>query len=307
MIRTFYRDIYLHRTTLSRLTWKESCARAASTTAHTSNLGLRSHNPPDSSSSPPSNSHSSPSPPELDDNEWEIRTGRATNLLRETLPQFFDTGLMVALDKTTGNPTHSTYGALSLPFVGTKDSRQYIYSPKIKLEYTRPLHLPTPLPETLRVEGIPLYLASSVFIRHTLNALYSDLRVSLTKFVVNAPKHDRRHLDRDIPHKEKEEEPLRRSKSVLVRMEVTGKARVSGSEAHWDVTCTYDFSPSTGMICSHLVNEIHPTPSDAVYSSLRSSFGLPDATQCHTPHMQHVPMKKVVEYLNTQRRPYRCT
>jgi hypothetical protein len=79
-----------------------------------------------------------------------------------------------------------------------------IYSPRVRLAYTPPVALPAPFPQTLRIEGVssdiviswndpqiktgmPLYMASSVFVRHTLNALYSDLQVELRRVDVQRP------------------------------------------------------------------------------------------------------------------------
>lgn len=60
-----------------------------------------------------------------------------------------------------------------------EDETEGIYSPRIRLTYTPPTPLPAPFPETLHAEGLHLYIASSIFLRHTLNALNTDLRVEL--------------------------------------------------------------------------------------------------------------------------------
>lgn len=76
-----------------------------------------------------------------------------------------------------------------------------IYSRHIRLKYAPPHPLPAPFPRTFTIEGaLPsalewglsadwdcmcagsaLYLASSAFVRHTLNALYTDLQVKTTR------------------------------------------------------------------------------------------------------------------------------
>lgn len=60
-----------------------------------------------------------------------------------------------------------------------------IYSPRIKLTYAPPTPLPAPFPQTLALEGLHLYIASSIFVRHTLNALYTDLAVTLQRVRVH--------------------------------------------------------------------------------------------------------------------------
>ncbi|KAJ7083661.1 hypothetical protein B0H15DRAFT_850307 [Mycena belliarum] len=189
-------------------------------------LGVRSARPPDT---PPA----APRPPDDDqpvsDHEWTLRTARAADVLTRTLPSFFATGLVDA-------PT--------------------LYSPAVRLAYTPPAPLPAPLPRTLHVEGFSLYLASSVFVRHTLNALYADLAVALNKVALAAP-------------------PAHREKSLFIGLTVTGVARVSGAPGEWEVNSTYTFSPLTGLIHVHTVNSIHPAPHHAVYDALRAALRLP--------------------------------
>ncbi|KAF8628990.1 hypothetical protein AX15_003602 [Amanita polypyramis BW_CC] len=170
-----------------------------------SDLGLRSRLPPDSS--PQFDTDNAPS---VSDREWEIRTGRAVFVLQNTLPRFFETGLITSVDTVTGIPDDppSSMGivgdVLRLPISSTSTLKhsispgksdtkppdnhyEAIYSPKIRLSYTPPVALPIPFPKTLSIEGLPLYIASSTFIRHTLKALYTDLRVEVNKFVVYNP------------------------------------------------------------------------------------------------------------------------
>ena len=93
--------------------------------------------------------------------------------------------------------------------------------------------------------GLPLYNASAVFIRHTLNALYSDLSVELKRITVNFPGDG--DGDGDSRERQRSQEganepgqfpkPSRRSreKSVFIALTVSGNARVSGSLGVWDV------------------------------------------------------------------------
>ncbi|KAF5354322.1 hypothetical protein D9756_007344 [Leucocoprinus leucothites] len=264
-------------------------------------LGLRREQPPDSVT--PNKKALGKKPKkdlgeevELSDAEWEIRTGRALFVLQETLPEFFKIGLVTDFDKSTGAPVQPSSGLpLSLgPSANPLDFLQQsshlqeervdigvesIYSPKVKLEYTPPTALPAPFPRTLHVEGLSLYHASASFMRHTMNALYSDLAVTLTKVSFHGPPslpHKGSTGDGDLgtelmPRSEKKRQS--REKSALVRFMVTGTARVSGGVGEWEVESTYIFSPISGLIHKQVINSIHPAPHQAVYDSLSKLLG----------------------------------
>jgi hypothetical protein len=87
-------------------------------------------------------------------------------------------------------------------------------------------------------------MASSVFIRHTLKTLYSDLHVELKRVSVQTPKSNSGGEASQLPstglsgdgREEKEKKTLnRREKSVFVGVCVRGKARVSGAVGEWEV------------------------------------------------------------------------
>ncbi|KAG5642939.1 hypothetical protein DXG03_001856 [Asterophora parasitica] len=232
-------------------------------------LGVRSNRPPDSNSKPEPEED-----PHISDQGWEIRTGRAIYVLQQTLPEFFLTGLITSIDKGTGLPRSAS---TSIPIISTNpldlqpygdDDVEVIYSPKVSLSYTPPVELPAPFPKTLHVEGMPLYLASAAFIRHTLNALYSDLSVDLRKVVVKTPRSSTLHKS------ESQHKPLSqhrrggRDKSLVIGFGVTGMSRVSGARGEWEVNSTYTFSPKTGLIEKHVVDSIYPAPHQAVYDAL---------------------------------------
>jgi hypothetical protein len=154
------------------------------------------------------------------------------------------------------------------------------------------------------MSGLPLYYASAVFVRHTLNALYTNMSVQLKRIAVNSSGSgsgstrssstpgDGEQDSEDA--KNKLSTRHRREKSVFIAVTVTGKSRVSGSLGIWDVyvsrifvvflkpknlihhlllyifsASTYQFSPTTALITHHTVNSIHPAPHDAVYEALR--------------------------------------
>jgi hypothetical protein len=69
-----------------------------------------------------------------------------------------------------------------------------------------------------------------------MNALYSDLTVVLTKVVVNAPSTPTtKSLGGSTEIGTKKKVRLGREKSLLVRQNVAGMARVSGKPGEWMV------------------------------------------------------------------------
>ncbi|KAI6038564.1 hypothetical protein EDC04DRAFT_2569671 [Pisolithus marmoratus] len=198
------------------------------------------------------------SPGAISDHEWDIRTGRTIYVLQQTLPDFFRIGLVSNVGPTRGPGL--VYNAPS-----EQTEIENIYSPKIRLTYTPPVALPSPFPRTLSIEGLPLYLASSVFIRHTMKTLYSDLRVELRKVVVQVP---------PLTPKSNEAGHSRsaREKSLFIGLMVLGTTRVSGGQGEWQIDSTYSFSPLTGLVNLHTINSIQPAPHQAAYDALRASF-----------------------------------
>lgn len=75
--------------------------------------------------------------------------------------------------------------------------------------------------------GLQLYVASSGIIRHTMNALYSDLTVRVAKLVINSPPT----LCSSSPGKRK----INRDKSFRVRQIVVGNSRVTGKSNEWEM------------------------------------------------------------------------
>jgi hypothetical protein len=95
-------------------------------------------------------------------------------------------------------------------------------------------------------------MASSVFVRHTLKTLYSDLHVELKRVYIQTPKSsssgqassrlsgsgddDRHREEKGREDKEvNEKTPGAREKSLFVGLVVRGTARVSGVVGEWEV------------------------------------------------------------------------
>ncbi|KAG1727483.1 uncharacterized protein EDB91DRAFT_1164024 [Suillus paluster] len=223
---------------------------------------------------------------DVSDREWQIRTGRAIYILQKTLPDFFDVGLVSNIDPTK-TPALIDSRELSSPEV------ENIYSPKVRLTYTPPVALPSPFPRTLGLEGLPLYLASSVFIRHTMRTLYSDLRVELRRVIVQGSPSS--HSESAVAGTHLNHQ---REKSVFIGLDVHGTTRVSGGVGKWQIDSTYSFSPLSGLIQTHTINSIHPAPHQAAYDALRASlssvfgFGGPGPSDIRPGEVQAVDSEK---------------
>lgn len=221
--------------------------------------------------------------------------GRAIYILQQTLPDFFATGLVSSMDVRPDPPAAAPAAkrrAWTLPgaaLLGLKPkpaavSREKardgaaedesIYSPRIRLTYTPPAPLPAPFPKTLTLEGLHLYIASSIFVRHTLNALYTDLAVTLRRVRVHGSQESGA-LPPGVPPaaRPKQEGRRARDKKIAIGLTVNGVGRVSGVPAEWQVNCTYAFSPHTGHIIHHNVDSIEPAPHHALFEAL-GKFGL---------------------------------
>ncbi|KAI9066198.1 hypothetical protein FKP32DRAFT_1646429 [Trametes sanguinea] len=206
---------------------------------------------------------------ELSDQEWEIRTGRAIYVLQQTLPTFFSTGLISSVDTSPS------------PALASTDEDTSIYSPNIRLVYRPPTPFPPPFPRTLQVEGLSLYLASSALLRHTLNALYTDLCVELRRVRVHGPRSSSTSglsadsPDPDAPGDSSGQQGKARSireKSLFIGLTVRGINRVSKAESSWEVNQTYTFSPVTGLIHLHNIDSIHPAPHQAFFDALQAAL-----------------------------------
>jgi len=74
-------------------------------------------------------------------------------------------------------------------------------------------------------------MASSVFVRHTLNAVYADLQVELHRVDVQTPSSRVTKATERMEMGGK----LSREKSVFIGLCVRGIARVSGGVGEWEV------------------------------------------------------------------------
>ncbi|KAA1477851.1 hypothetical protein DENSPDRAFT_829287 [Dentipellis sp. KUC8613] len=227
--------------------------------------------------------------PSISDHEWNLRFGRAVDTLTTTLPHFFTAGLVThpvsspAIPDDGGIGTDLARDRIPAPAKGKQkasgdaggdgadgdgdEELESIYAPRIRLSYTPPTALPAPLPRTLTVEGLPLYLASALFIRHTLNALYTDLTLTILSLSV-LPASSSPLTSPHLPASA----PPARDKALHVRFAVAGRSRVAGARAEWDVAAAYVFAPRDARVCAHVIASVHPAPHAQVWDLMRAAL-----------------------------------
>ncbi|KAI0746203.1 hypothetical protein C8Q76DRAFT_790490 [Earliella scabrosa] len=169
-------------------------------------------------------------------------------ILQQTLPTFFSTGLISSLDSASTNPHPKDDDEIS------------IYSPSIRLEYRPPTPFPPPFARTLHVEGLPLYLAPSAFMPHTLNALYTAL-------VRNPAPTRPSSLEQDTQHGRKESlrhEPRQQGRRRMGSLNSLNVRPLRKS--------TRTFSLITGLIHIHNIDFIHPAPHQGFFSALQAAL-----------------------------------
>ncbi|KAI9441174.1 hypothetical protein H4582DRAFT_1810980, partial [Lactarius indigo] len=190
-------------------------------------------------------------------------TGRIVDTLLTTLPNFFIDGLTSQIiDPPSLFPLASLTGTnVNADRIDCTNQAQEIpiYSPSICLEYAHPTALLTPLPQNFHVKGLPLYLASAMFVQHTLNSIYTDLGIELCMVKRRSP-----------PHIPLQSHP--RELCVSIGLIVSGQARLTGQPAEWRMyvpdpdiyrtmlrsNCcsysTYSFEPIQALISHHRID-----------------------------------------------------
>lgn len=202
----------------------------------------------------------------ISDEEYHLRIGRASDLLRATLSEFMRTGLVDYRDNKPGRSSALTlldvftFRALAsreISAEGEDTTPDQVYDPKIHFQFRPAPPLSTSrIPSTfsgssasptdeeaasLSFTGRNLYFASAHVLRHTLNVLFSDPQVQVRKLRL-----------------ESKGEKLRVEDALHVRMEFNGHLRVTGQEHNYTLIFRYDFDNDTGRIVRHTVERVEP-------------------------------------------------
>lgn len=211
----------------------------------------------------------------MSDQEYNVRVGRAYDLLRATIPDFMRTGLVDYHHDHASHPSRLTlldvftFRALrasnSQEEANNREAEnirasEQVYDPGIHFRF-RPAPPPSMLSSpastsiggstepdlsdeevaSLSFSGRSLYFASSHILRHTLNVLFADAGVEVKKIKLEC-KGDRPRVE-DVLH---------------LRLELTGHLRVTGQEHRYTLIFRYDIDPDTGRIVRHTVERVEP-------------------------------------------------
>lgn len=97
--------------------------------------------------------------------------------------------------------------------------------------------------------GLPLYLASSMLLRHSLHAIYAPLTLTISSVRVSSTRPPTSNSGPPIPSlRPTHEKAYERQKSLTIGFDIDGRGRVGGKSAHWEVRSTYHFHPMHARI-----------------------------------------------------------
>ncbi|UZJ53922.1 hypothetical protein CBS101457_003242 [Exobasidium rhododendri] len=233
----------------------------------------------------------------VSDQEYNIRVGRAFDLLRATMPDFMRTGLvdyhhsqasqssgLTLLDvftfralraKTTGEHYSDSDHRSNTADQVYDSAIQFRISPAPPSSTSATSSTEPDLTEeeaaSLSFSGRSLYFASAHVLRHTLNILFSAPRVEMKKIRMESRASQPR-VD-DVLH---------------LRFDFTGQLRMTGQEHTYTLIFRYDFDPDTGRIIRHTVEKVEPaigrklwTGIATVWQKLIGHEPSPIPTACH--------------------------
>lgn len=206
-------------------------------------------------------------PPMLE-HEYQIRLGATIRVLRDTLPQFMEQGLV---DRTDTPASGSLSNLLGPGALIRHAEPEHIYHPHIHFRFragmpdggarTSTDGAPAPGEQgwapTFSLHGRRTYLLSAFMLRHALHACFVAPEVRLEHLAFlrkpTLPGQSTEAIPRD---------------ELLTRIRFRGITRVGQAEQNYTVVCRYRFDRRTAMICEHIVDKMVPLPGFRVWQSL---------------------------------------
>lgn len=201
------------------------------------------------------------------EHEYQVRLGATIRVLRDTLPQFMEQGLIDRTDISTSGSLSRLLGPGALIRHAEPD---HIYHPHIHFRFRAGLPLPTDTTArtgtdivrapgkqgwapTFSLHGRRTYLLSAYMLRHALHAcfVHPDVRLEHLAFMRKPTPNEQNTRD-----------------ELLARIRFRGVTRVGHAEQDYTVVCRYRFDRRTAMICEHIVDKMVPLPGFRVWQSL---------------------------------------
>ena len=233
---------------------------------------------------------------EINDHEFQLRVGRAYDLLRATIPDFMRIGLvdydqysshdkqssskMSLLDALmfrnlreranedgllgsfTGMKPNGEKKSILMDLASSED--QQIYHSNISFRFCPEASLSDEEAASLSFTGRSLYFASAHVLRHTLNVLFTNTQVSIASIRREKKSaHSREDVNNSSTSTSREE-------TIYLRVEFLGHLRVTGAEHRYTLIFRYEFDPKSGKIISHTVERIEPAIGRKLWFGLAS-------------------------------------
>lgn len=281
--------------------------------------------PQRSNSSPPENKNDKDGEKDrvVNDHEFQLRVGRAYDLLRATIPDFMRIGLvdydqysshdkqssskMSLLDALTfrslreraaedgllGGLTGATPSGNNYSLLGDLASSgdQQVYHSNIHFRFCpvgsgADANLTDEEAASLSFTGRSLYFASAHVLRHTLNVLFTNTQVSIES--IRREKKGA-HSRKDQSATSEGLSNLSREETIYLRVQFLGHLRVTGAEHRYTLIFRYEFDPKTGRILNHTVERIEPAIGRKLWFGLASVWQRITGTQ-----QQHHPIPTAI-------------
>ncbi|PWN31803.1 uncharacterized protein FA14DRAFT_182592 [Meira miltonrushii] len=262
---------------------------------------------------------------EVSEHEFQLRVGRAYDLLRATIPDFMRIGLVdydqysshdkqssskmslldalmfrslrerAAEDGLLGGLTGVTSGgdknSLSGDLAASGD--QQVYHSNIHFRFcpvgsSADANLTDEEAASLSFTGRSLYFASAQVLRHTLNVLFTNTQVSIES--IRREKKGANSRKEQQSASEGLSSNLSREETIYLRVQFLGHLRVTGAEHRYTLIFRYEFDPKTGRILNHTVERIEPAIGRKLWFGLASVWQRITGTQ----QQQHHPVPTAI-------------
>ena len=206
----------------------------------------------------------------LPEHEYQVRLGAAIRVLRETLPQFMERGLV---DRMDVNPSNPFMQVLKCGIPKSPAQPEHVYHSQIQFTFrpgpepAAPLRLmsfkrntddPSAWTPSISLHGRRTYLFSASALRHALHACFAEPEILLENMsFLRRPATMRTNEALPNPGDE-----------LLTRIRFTGVNRLANTQQSYTIVSSYRFDRATGTICEHRVDKMMPLPGQRTWQTM---------------------------------------